>query len=175
MTVQTFVPGQVEIKMTEAARKQAQRELERAAAGGIRLDLDESGCSGYMYELEFVDQPVAGLVKDLKTRGLLDETLVIFSGEFGRTPFVQGTNGRDHNPYGFSLWLAGGGLKTGFIYGQTDEYGYRVVENAHTVRDLHATVLTLLGLDYQNLTYRFGGRDFRLADVDGHPIRGIFA
>ena len=122
-----------------------------------------------------VDQPVAGLVKDLKARGLLDETLVIFSGEFGRTPFVQGTNGRDHNPYGFSLWLAGGGLKKGFVYGQTDEYGYRVVENAHTVRDLHATVLTLLGLDYRNLTYRFGGRDFRLADVDGHPIRGILA
>ncbi len=122
-----------------------------------------------------VDQPVAGLVKDLKARGLLDETLVIFSGEFGRTPFVQGTNGRDHNPYGFSLWMAGGGLKKGFIYGQTDEYGYRVVENSHTVRDLHATVLTLLGLDYQNLTYRFGGRDYRLADVDGHPIRGIIA
>ena len=120
-----------------------------------------------------VDQPVAGLVKDLQSRGLLDETLVIFSGEFGRTPFVQGTNGRDHNPMGFSLWMAGGGLKKGFIYGQTDEYGYRVVENAHTVRDLHATVLHLLGLDYTNLTYRFGGRDFRLTDVDGHPIRGI--
>jgi len=118
---------------------------------------------------------VAGLVRDLKARGLLDETLVIFSGEFGRTPFVQGTNGRDHNPYGFSLWLAGGGVKPGFIYGQTDEYGYRVIENAHTVRDLHATVLTLLGLDYRGLTYRFGGRDFRLADVDGHPIRGILA
>ena len=122
-----------------------------------------------------VDQPVAGLVKDLKARGLLDETLVIFSGEFGRTPFAQSTVGRDHNPYGFSLWLAGGGLKKGYIYGQTDEYGYRVVENAHTVRDLHATVLHLLGLDYTNLTYRFGGRDFRLTDVDGHPIRGILA
>ena len=122
-----------------------------------------------------VDQPVAGLVKDLKSRGLLDETLVIFSGEFGRTPFAQGSNGRDHNPYGFSLWLAGGGLKKGFIYGQTDEYGYRAVENSHTVRDLHATVLTLLGLDYRGLTYRFGGRDIRLADVDGHPIRGILA
>ena len=123
-----------------------------------------------------VDLPVAGLVKDLKSRGLLDETLVIFSGEFGRTPFAQAPNdGRDHNPYGFSLWLAGGGLKKGFIYGQTDEYGYRAVENAHTVRDLHATVLTLLGLDYRGLTYRFGGRDFRLADVDGHPIRGILA
>ena len=122
-----------------------------------------------------VDQPVAGLVKDLKSRGLLDETLVIFSGEFGRTPFVQGTNGRDHNPMGFSLWIAGGGVKKGFVYGRTDEYGYRVVENAHTVRDLHATVLHLLGLDYTTLTYRFGGRDFRLADVDGHPIRGILA
>ena len=92
---------------------------------------------------------------------------MIFSGEFGRTPFSQSTVGRDHNPYGFSLWLAGGGLKKGFIYGQTDEYGYRVVENAHTVRDLHATVLKLLGLDHTNLTYRFGGRDFRLTDVDG--------
>jgi len=122
-----------------------------------------------------VDQPVAGLVKDLKARGLLDETLVIFAPEFGRSPFAQGTNGRDHNPYGFSLWLAGGGIKKGFIYGQTDDYGYRVVENAHSVRDLHATVLHLLGLDYQNLTFRFGGRDFRLADVDGHPIRGILA
>lgn len=122
-----------------------------------------------------VDQPVAGLVKDLKARGLLDETLVIFSGEFGRTPFSQATVGRDHNPYGFSLWLAGGGLRKGIIYGQTDEYGYRVVEHAHTVRDLHATVLKLLGLNHTNLTYRFGGRDFRLTDVDGHPIPGVLA
>ena len=122
-----------------------------------------------------VDQPVAALVTDLKARGLLDETLVIFSGEFGRTPFVQGTNGRDHNPMGFSLWLAGGGLKRGFVYGATDEYGYRVVEHAHTVRDLHATVLHLLGLDHERLTYRFGGRDFRLSDVDGHPITEILA
>ena len=96
-------------------------------------------------------------------------------GEFGRTPFSQSTVGRDHNPYGFSLWLAGGGLKKGFIYGQTDEYGYRVVEHAHTVRVLHATVLKLLGLDHTNLTYRSGGRDFRLTDVDGHPIQGILA
>ena len=122
-----------------------------------------------------VDQPVAGLVKDLKARGLLDETLVIFSGEFGRTPFSQSSVGRDHNPYGFSMWMAGGGLQKGLIYGQTDEYGYRVVENAHTVRDLHATVLKLLGVDHTNLTYRFGGRDFRLTDVDGHPIPGILA
>ncbi len=122
-----------------------------------------------------VDQPVAALVADLKARGLLDETLVIFSGEFGRTPFVQGTNGRDHNPMGFTLWLAGGGLKKGFIYGATDEYGYRVVENRHTIRDLHATVLHLLGLDHEALTYRFGGRDYRLTDIDGYPITGILA
>ena len=122
-----------------------------------------------------VDQPVAALVKDLKARGLLDQTLVIFSGEFGRTPFAQGTIGRDHNPYGFSLWLAGGGLKKGFIYGQTDEYGYRVVENQCTVHDLHATVLHLLGLDHESLSYRFGGRDYRLTDVHGHVIRGVLS
>ena len=122
-----------------------------------------------------VDQPVAALIKDLKARGLLDETLVIFSGEFGRTPFIQGEDGRDHNPFGFSLWLAGGGLKKGFIYGATDEYGYRVVENRQTIHDLHATILHLMGLDHQALSYRFGGRDFRLTDVHGHVIQGILA
>ena len=122
-----------------------------------------------------VDQPVGAMLKDLKARGLLEETLVIFSGEFGRTPFAQGTIGRDHNPYGFSLWLAGGGLKKGFVYGQTDEYGYRVVENSCTVHDLHATVLHLLGLDHHSLSYRFGGRDYRLTDVHGNIIRGILA
>ena len=122
-----------------------------------------------------VDQPIAALIKDLKARGLLDETLIIFSGEFGRTPFVQGKDGRDHNPFGFSLWLAGGGLKKGFIYGATDEYGYRVVENRQTIHDLHATILHLMGLDHQALSYRFGGRDFRLTDVHGHVIQGILA
>ena len=122
-----------------------------------------------------VDQPIAALVKDLKARGLLDDTLVVFSGEFGRTPFVQGTNGRDHNPYGFSLWLAGGGLKKGLIYGETDEYGYHVVENKQTIHNLHATILHLLGLDHENLTFRFGGRDFRLTDVEGHLIKEILA
>jgi hypothetical protein len=122
-----------------------------------------------------VDQPVSGLLKDLKALGLLDETLVLFSGEFGRTPFAQGTIGRDHNPFGFSLWLAGGGLKKGFIYGQTDEFGYRVVENLCSVHDLHATVLHLLGLDHEKLSYRFGGRDYTLTDVHGHVLRGILA
>ena len=122
-----------------------------------------------------VDQPIASLLKDLKARGLLEQTLVIFSGEFGRTPFAQGTDGRDHDPQGFSVWLAGGGLKKGFIHGQTDEYGYRAVENKCTVHDLHATILHLLGLDHENLSYRFGGRDYRLTDVHGSVIRGILA
>ncbi len=120
-----------------------------------------------------VDQPIAALVKDLKARGLLDRTLVIWSGEFGRAPFVQGKDGRDHNPYGFSLWLAGGGIKGGTIYGETDEYGYRAVENILTIHDLHATVLHQLGVDHERLTFRFGGRDFRLTDVHGQVIRPI--
>jgi hypothetical protein len=121
------------------------------------------------------DQPVAALIQDLKARGLLEHTLVVFTGEFGRTPFVQGTNGRDHNPYGFSLAMAGGGLKKGFIYGETDEYGYNVVEGKRTLHDLHATILNLLGLDHEKLTYRFGGRDFRLTDVHGRVIHEVLA
>lgn len=120
-----------------------------------------------------VDQPIAALVKDLKGRGLLDKTLVLWSGEFGRAPFVQGSNGRDHNPYGFSLWMAGGGVKGGMVFGATDEYGYRAIENVLTIHDLHATVLHLLGLDHERLRFRFGGRDFRLTDVHGHVIREI--
>lgn len=122
-----------------------------------------------------VDQPVAGLIRDLEARGLLDQTLVIFAGEFGRTPFVQAADGRDHNPYGFSLALAGGGLKNGFVYGETDEYGYRAIDGIRSVHDLHATILHLLGLDHQALTFRFGGRDFRLTDVHGHVIHEILS
>jgi hypothetical protein len=121
------------------------------------------------------DQPIAALLKDLKARGLLDETLVIWSGEFGRTPFAQGSNGRDHNPYGFSCWLAGGGVKGGTIYGATDEYGYKVVENKVEIHDLHATILHLLGLDHKKLTFRFGGRDIRLTDVYGEVLRDILS
>jgi uncharacterized protein (DUF1501 family) len=122
-----------------------------------------------------VDQPIAALLADLEQRGLLDETLVVWSGEFGRTPFAQGSNGRDHNPFGFSLWLAGGGIKGGTIYGQTDEYGYKVVENKVEIHDLHATVLHLLGLDHTRLTFRFSGRDMRLTDVHGNVISEILA
>lgn len=122
-----------------------------------------------------VDQPIAALVRDLKARGLLDETLVIFSGEFGRTPFSQGSDGRDHNPFGFSLWLAGGGVKGGTVYGATDDLGYYAVENKLELYDLYATVLHLLGMDHEKLTYRFGGRDFRLTDVHGHVVEAILA
>ncbi len=120
-----------------------------------------------------VDQPLAGLILDLKCRGLLDETLIVFTGEFGRTPFSQGSSGRDHNPFGFSLWLAGGGTRGGNVVGATDELGYYAVQDPCTVYDLWATVLHLLGLDHEQLTYRFGGRDFRLTDVHGQLIRGV--
>ena len=120
-----------------------------------------------------VDQPIAALIKDLKWRGLLDDTLVVFAGEFGRTPFSQGKDGRDHNPSAFSIWLAGGGIKGGTVYGQTDEYGYRVVENPVTIHDLHATMLHLLGLNHEKLTFHFSGRDIRLTDVAGRVVKEI--
>lgn len=122
-----------------------------------------------------VDQPIAALLIDLKQRDLLKDTLVIWAGEFGRTPFSQGSNGRDHNPFGFSIWLAGGGVKGGTIFGETDELGYRVVDKVATVYDLWATVLHLLGLNHENLTYLSGGRNFRLTDVHGNVIHEILA
>ena len=122
-----------------------------------------------------VDQPIGGLLKDLKARGLLDDTLVIWAGEFGRTPFSQGSNGRDHNPYGYSVWLAGGGVKGGTVYGATDELGYHVTENKCDIYDLWATVLHLMGLDHEELTYRHGGRDLRLTDVHGRVIQDVIA
>lgn len=122
-----------------------------------------------------VDQPIAALLKDLKALGMLEETLVVFAGEFGRTPFAQGRDGRDHNPFAFSIWMAGGGVKGGLIYGATDEYGYKVVENKVEIHDLHATMLHLLGVDHKQLTYRYGGRDMRLTDVHGEIIHPILA
>jgi Protein of unknown function (DUF1501) len=122
-----------------------------------------------------IDQPIGALLKDLKQRGLLDETLVIWGGEFGRTPFSQGSNGRDHNPTGFSVWAAGGGIKGGTVYGATDELGYHVTENKTTIYDLWATVLHLMGLDHQKLTFRYAGRDVRLTDVHGNVLKEIIA
>lgn len=122
-----------------------------------------------------VDQPIAALLTDLRRRGLLDQTLVIWAGEFGRTPFSQGANGRDHNPFGFSIWLAGGGVKAGTVYGATDDLGYHAVEKPASVYDLWATVLHLLGLDHVNLTYLSGGRNHRLTDVHGEVLRDLIA
>ncbi len=122
-----------------------------------------------------IDLPAAGLLRDLEQRGMLDETLVIWTGEFGRTPHAQGGDGRDHNNNAFSCWMAGGGLKGGIRYGASDEYGYEVAENGVTIHDWHATILRLLGLDHQRLTYRYAGRDFRLTDVYGRVIQDIIA
>jgi uncharacterized protein (DUF1501 family) len=122
-----------------------------------------------------VDKPIAALVTDLKARGLLDDTLVIWAGEFGRTPVSESGNGRDHNPYGYTIWMAGAGLKKGFAYGATDEIGYHAVEDRMHIHDFHATVLHMLGLNHEKLTYRYSGRDFRLTDVAGVVHDKIFA
>jgi hypothetical protein len=150
-------------------------ELTCPSVGHDRWDQHSGLAKGHEDNARAVDQPIAGLLADLKQRGLLNETLVVWSGEFGRTPFAQGSDGRDHNPFGFSLWLAGGGVKGGTIYGQTDEFGYKVVENKAEIYDLHATMLHLLGLDHTKVTFRFSGRDMRLTDVHGHVIRDVIA
>jgi hypothetical protein len=121
-----------------------------------------------------VDQASAALVRDLRQRGMLDDTLVLWGGEFGRTPMAQG-DGRDHHIQGFSMWLAGGGVKPGITFGRTDELGYHAVENVVDVHDLHATILWLLGIDHERLTYRYQGRDFRLTDVAGRVVKEILA
>lgn len=137
------------------------------AHGGLRFNHENNARA--------IDQPIAGLLQDLKGRGLLDETLVVWAGEFGRTPFAQGRDGRDHNPFGFTIWLAGGGSKAGTVYGATDEFGYKVVDKKMEVHDLHATMLHLLGFDHTKLTYRYSGRDMRLTDVHGNIVHDILA
>jgi hypothetical protein len=122
-----------------------------------------------------IDTPVAGLLRDLKQRGLLKDTLVIWGGEFGRTPHSQGEDGRDHNNKGFTLWMAGGGVKGGMNYGMTDDYGYEAVKDRMHIHDWHATVLHLLGLDHEKLTYPYAGRNFRLTDVHGTVAKEIIA
>ena len=122
-----------------------------------------------------IDRPVAGLLQDLKKRGLLDETLVVFTGEFGRTPYAQGQDGRDHNNKAFTLWMAGGGVKGGYAYGKSDQYGFDVEENPVSIHDLHATLLALLGLDHERLTFNHDGRDFRLTDVYGNVVKDVIA
>jgi uncharacterized protein (DUF1501 family) len=143
--------------------------------GHDRWDQHSNLKQGHADNARATDKPIAGLLKDLKQRGLLDQTLVVWAGEFGRTPMAQGTNGRDHNPFGFTIWLAGGGIRGGTIYGATDDYGYYAIENKVEIHDLHATMLHLLGIDHTRLTMRFGGRDMRLTDVHGHVIHDIIA
>lgn len=150
-------------------------ELTCPNVGSDRWDQHSNLKAGHEDNARAVDQPIAALLKDLKQRGLLDETLVVWAGEFGRTPFAQGNNGRDHNPFGFTVWLAGGGVKGGTIYGATDEFGYKAIENRAEMHDLHATILHLLGVDHTRSTFRFGGRDMRLTDVKGHVIHDLIS
>jgi hypothetical protein len=202
--MQTSVPELMEIKSeTEATRRLygldaayeptrlfgaqcliARRLIERGArfieltcpkVGGDRWDQHGQLKQGHENNARATDQPIAALLKDLKSRGLLESTLVLWAGEFGRTPFAQGADGRDHNQFGFTVWLAGGGVKTGFAYGQTDEWGYKVVQDKLEMHDLHATLLHLLGVDHKKLTFRFGGRDMRLTDVHGEVVHDLFA
>ncbi|WP_373653133.1 DUF1501 domain-containing protein [Schlesneria sp. DSM 10557] len=150
-------------------------ELTCPAGNGDRWDQHSSLIDGHTKNARSVDKPIAALIQDLKQRGLLDETLIVWCGEFGRTPFAQGSDGRDHNPYGFSIWLAGGGIQGGVIHGATDDFGYRAVENKVEIHDLHATMLHLLGVDHTRQTFRFGGRDMRLTDVHGHIVKEILS
>lgn len=156
----------------------------RLAEAGVRFISVSSGQvwdqhgnlrSGHQRNADATDRPIAALIRDLKRRGLWDDTLLVWGGEFGRTPVVQGSNGRDHNPQGFTTVLSGGGVKAGFAYGETDEFGYHArVDRVH-MHDLHATILHLLGVDHQRLTYRYAGRDFRLTDVYGRVVDEIIA
>ena len=156
----------------------------RFAEAGVRYiqvstpniwDQHEDLLKGHEQNSLAVDRPIAGLLIDLKQRGMLDDTLVLWGGEFGRTPIAEGANGRDHNPQGFTMWLAGGGVKGGYAYGETDEFGYYAVKDKVHMHDLHATILHLLGINHEKLTHRYAGRDFRLTDVHGHVAHDIIA
>jgi hypothetical protein len=158
----------------------------RMAERGVRfIELIDSGSSDnwdahgkmsdHVPKARGVDQAIAGLLKDLKSRGMLDETLVVWTTEFGRTPHTDGPTGRSHHPYVFSSWLAGGGVKGGIVCGSSDDYGYAPAENPVHVHDLHATILHLLGFDHERLTYRHSGRDFRLTDVEGRVVSAVLA
>jgi hypothetical protein len=173
-----YAPTRIFARECLVARRLIERgvrfvELLCPGVGHDRWDQHSNLKDGHEKNARAVDRPIAGLLADLKARGLLDETLVIWGGEFGRTPMAQGSDGRDHNPFGFTMWLAGGGIKGGTIYGATDDYGYHAVENKVEVHDLHATMLHLLGMDHKKLTYRFSGRDMRLTDVHGEVVTAL--
>ena len=175
-----YAPTRIFARECLVARRLVERgvrfvELLCPAVGHDRWDQHANLKDGHEKNARAVDRPIAGLLADLKARGLLAETLVIWGGEFGRTPMAQGSAGRDHNPVGFSIWLAGGGIKGGTIHGATDDYGYHAVADKVEIHDLHATMLHLLGMDHKQLTYRFGGRDMRLTDVHGEVVTPLLA
>lgn len=150
-------------------------EVTCPSGNGDRWDQHGNLKDGHQKNAVSVDQPIAALLGDLKARGLLETTLVVWTGEFGRTPFAQGSDGRDHNQFAFSLWMAGGGVKGGITYGKTDDWGYKTVQDRVEIHDLHATMLHLLGLDHTRTTFRFSSRDMRLTDVHGRVVHEILA
>jgi arylsulfatase A-like enzyme len=155
----------VQVYHTQTARRSSCQLWDQH--GSLRAELT-ANCAA-------TDVPIAGLLKDLKARGLLKDTLVIWGGEFGRTPTAENADGREHHPFGFTMWLAGGGIKGGLAYGSTDEFGWHAVDNRVHVHDLHATILHLMGIDHTKLTYRYSGRDYRLTDVFGNVVHPILA
>ncbi|QDV65403.1 hypothetical protein Mal65_45740 [Crateriforma conspicua] len=175
----SFKPKAIYARQCLLARRLIQRGVRfieltcPSVSGNDRWDQHKRLRKGHEENSLAVDQPIAALLADLDEHGLLDETLVVFAGEFGRTPFAQGDDGRDHNPFGFSIWMAGGGVRGGTVYGATDEYGYHAVENPLMIHDLHAMMLHQLGIDHRRLTFRFGGRDMRLTDVHGTIVPEI--
>ncbi|MBX7105543.1 MAG: DUF1501 domain-containing protein [Gemmataceae bacterium] len=176
----TYDPTRIYARECLLARRLVERgvrfvELTCPNVGHDRWDQHDSLRQGHEKNCRAVDQPIAALIKDLKARGLWESTLVVWAGEFGRTPFAQGVDGRDHNPFGFTVWLGGGGVKPGISHGETDEWGYKTVAGRVEMHDFHATLLHLLGFDHKRLTVRFGGRDMRLTDVHGEVVREVLA
>lgn len=151
------------------------RVVQIYCGGPSPWDTHGANSAGHASAAKAVDKPMAALLQDLKQRGLLEDTLVVWGGEFGRTPTTEGKDGRDHNHYGFTMWLAGGGVRGGMVLGATDEFGFKAVENRVHVHDLHATMLHLMGIDHEKLTYHYSGRDYRLTDVHGRVVKEIFA
>ncbi len=150
-------------------------ELTCPGGNGDRWDQHGNLRDGHTKNCLTVDQPIAALISDLKARGLFESTVLVWTGEFGRTPFAQGRDGRDHNPFGFTLWMAGAGVRGGSSHGETDEFGYRTVQGKQEIHDLHATMLHLLGIEHTRSTFRFSGRDMRLTDVHGHVMHEILS
>ncbi len=173
-----YAPTQIFARECLMARRLVERgvrfiELTCPSVGHDRWDQHSNLIDGHNKNALAVDQPIGALLTDLRQRGLLDSTLVVWAGEFGRTPFAQGADGRDHNPFGFSVWMAGGGVQGGITYGETDDWGYHAIVDKCEMHDLHATMLHLLGLDHTRSTFRFGGRDMRLTDVHGNVLKRL--